>query len=49
MDKQRVYVISNTEWSVIPDADPKSFQGVKGRGIDACDNKHDYRMGRKIK
>ena len=48
-DKQRVYAISNTEWTVIPDADPKSFQMVKGRGIDACDNKNDYRMGRKIK
>jgi hypothetical protein len=47
-DKNHVYVISNTEWSLIPGADPASFSTVKGRGIDARDDKHGYSMGKRI-
>lgn len=47
-DRRRVYVVSNTKWSVVRGADPKSFQVVKGRGIDATDGKHDYSLGRRV-
>lgn len=47
-DRRRVYVISNQEWSVLRGADPKTFQVVKGRGIDAVDKNHQYKAGRVV-
>lgn len=49
-DKARVYRLSSENepaWFAIPDADPKSFRPVKGRGIDACDDKRCYSLGKR--
>ena len=48
-DKSRVYRLSSSTepgWLAIPGADPKSFHPVKGRGIDACDDKRCYSRGK---
>lgn len=48
-DSSRVYQLrADTEpgWFAIAGADPKSFHPVKGRGIDACDNKRCYSRGK---
>ncbi|MCP3921172.1 MAG: hypothetical protein GY714_01170 [Desulfobacterales bacterium] len=43
-DINRVYVLGR-KWTVIKEADPSTFEVVKGRGIDAVDKKYAYNNG----